>query len=216
MDNNLENAPVETGQAETQAVESQGMETSQEPNDGGEKMAGKFNSVEELEKAYLEAQKALTQSSQKAKKADELEGANRKLNTLVSKIAEEQGVTVDQVLSILNDVDDSGPTVDDKVAQLEKKLAERDFIDSHPDIKENLDIIRSVADAKGLTLEEALEEPSIKRIIELQSKPSRPSVVETTNKLARNDAGRAEKIQKVRKGELSTRDIGKMLLGSDK
>lgn len=218
MDNNLENAPEEViaseGQADGQAVESQGTETPQEPSEGGDAVAGKFKSVEDLEKAYLEAQSSLTKANQKAKAAEGLEVTNKKLNTLVSKIADEQGVTVDTVLSALNEeVGDTSPTVEDEVKTLKQKIAERDFIDEHPEVKDNLDLVRSVATSKGISLEEATQDPAIKRVLELQSKASQPSVVESTNKLARNDAGRADKIKKMRQGQMSERDISKMLLG---
>jgi hypothetical protein len=221
MDNNPENAPLEDATLDGQATDSAAVEShdeqSSQPSEGGETMAGKFKSVEELEKAYLEAQKTLTQTSQKAKKAEELETTNKKLNAIVGKIADEQGVTVDTVLQALNEeVGDDSPTVEDEVKALKKQLAERTFIDEHPEVKDNLDLIKSVATSKGITLEEAVEDPAIKRVLDLQSKAARPSVVESTNKLSRNDSTRRETIKKVRDGNISDRDIGKLLLGGNK
>lgn len=215
MDNNLDNAPEEViaseGQADGQAVESQASQDA-EPSNGGETVAGKFKSPEELEKAYLELEKTNTKTSQQLKEAEKK--ANQKLNSFVGKIAEAQGVTVDEVLSALNDdTEDASNTVEDKVTQLERKLAERDFIDEHPEVKDNLDLVRSVASSKGISLEEATQDPAIKRVLELQAKASQPSVVESTNKLARNDAGRADKLKRLRTGNLSEKDVAKMLLG---
>lgn len=212
MDNNQGIAPDEAvgtaeGQANDEAVNSQ-----PESSQGGELIAGKFKTQEELEKAYQEAQKALTEKSQKIKETEKT--LTQKLNTIVSKIADEQGLSVDQVLNyVQEEADDNGTTIESEVRELKTKLAERDLIDAYPEAKENIDLIRSVASSKGITLEEALEEPSIKRVLELSKKSAIPSVVESTNKIARDDSERHKKINALRTGNLSDKDIGKLILG---
>ena len=141
--------------------------------------AGKYTSIDELEKAYGEAQKKITDVTSKS---------SEKYNALVNRIAQDQGVPVDDVLNVIKEEMTKEPTAEDELKSLRDEVKEMKFRESHQEAKEHIDLIRNTAKSKDLTLEEAYREPAIKRVLELEQELRQfkegTSVVHTNKKVA--------------------------------
>lgn len=192
MENNQEQAPAteeqkqeapDAGQADAQG--------SNEQTEGNNLILGKFKTQDDLIKSYEELEKKVPELSKQAKKAKSAEEVEKKYNQLVSRIAEESGTTVDEVLSQI-EPSKEGDTKEDKVAQLEKELHQMKFESSHADdnfVKDNLKVIKAVANAEyDGDLEAALQDDAITALRTKYSQSDETSVIESNKRIA-TDSG---------------------------
>ena len=77
------------------------------------------------------------------------------------------------------------PVASDRVAELEFKV-------DHPEYKEHFDVIKMVSKEKGLTYNDAINDPMVKELIEVRQSKKGESVIHSNNKISSSNANVAK------------------------
>lgn len=191
---------LETG-VQQETVSTQPEQQAGNTDQSAELLAGKFKSADDLANAYKELESKLGDLGNKAKQVETLSKVSTKYKAALDAIAKDSGYSSDELLAQLEDKLPKEVKDDPKseVNSLKSKVEELEFNTKYPDAIENLSLIKAVAKDKGITLEEAMAEPAIKKILELEAttkSKSDVSVIETNKRIASDSTQKAQAFEK--------------------
>lgn len=116
---------------------------------------------------------------------------------------ENPNITTDDLKSTLSSKQElrkqEEATVQNK--QTVSKLERLEFQVSNPDLKDQMELIETLAKGKGITLADAAKDPLVKKAVELTREQKGNSIIQTNQKVANTDSDLARKRQAVSSGK---------------
>jgi len=128
-----------------------------------------------------------------------VEGADVQPNAEAAKwraIAERKTKQLEKVqASLKEEKPEEKPTVPSTTEKLEERL----FKVEHPELKDNLDLIKTLAKGKGISLDEAAKDEAIIRLVNSQKEDAGVSVINSNRKVAPSSSDQAKKFERFQK-----------------
>lgn len=114
-------------------------------------------------------------------------------------IAERKEKQLEKALSTLKgDEDKPKPRkTESNLTEIEEKLKDLEFREAHPDLKPHFDLIKTMAKAKGIDLDQAISDETVKKVLEAEAREKGVSIINSNNKIATPRSEQIKDKQKV-------------------